>query len=133
MTISLTREEKRAEAAQCFRAYQARTGMRSCQGCEIEMYCPSRMENWDGEKVEREAGERGGKEKDTTARALCNLLVLRGGMWILIPAGLNVKVQPYWRNCGKISIKSNMFVRIAQGYSRGAIVLKRLLYSPGVW
>ena len=29
----------------------------SCEGCEIENFCPSRVENWDGEKIEKEALE----------------------------------------------------------------------------
>ena len=97
------------------------------------MYCPSRMENWDGEEIEKETSgdEAGGKS--VMAETLCNLLIFLGGGWIFIPANQKVRVRTYWRNCGEISIKSDLFVRIASGYSKGAIVSRNLLRPPGMW
>lgn len=133
--ISMTKKEKRAAAAECYRAFRARTGMMQCDGCEIEMYCPSEMENWDGGKTERETGteskERG--ENPIMVKLLCNLLVFLGGRWIFIPVNNSIKVEIYWRNCGKVSIRSELFVRIISGYSKGALISKKLLRPPGIW
>ena len=132
--ISMTKQEKRTSAAKCYRAWRERTGLVQCEGCEIEMYCPSKLENWDGEKVERETSKEDEAEgKSITVKTLCNLLVFLGEGWVLIPVDHSVKVKSYWRNCGWISIRSELFVRITSGYSKGAIVSKKLLRPPGIW
>jgi len=129
----MTKQEKRMSAAQCYRAYRARTGLMQCDGCEIDMYCPSGMEGWDGEEIERETPESEVEGKSIVVRTLCNLLIFLGGKWILIPMNHRVRVRTYWRNYGRVSIKSELFVRIASGYSKGAIVSRKLLRPPGMW
>ena len=133
--ISMTKKEKRAAATECYRAFRSRTGMMQCEGCEIGMYCPSEMENWDGEKTERENGIKSNERRENPIMVilLCNLLIFLRGEWIFIPANNNVKVETYWRNCGRVSIRSELFVRITSGYSRGALVSKKLLRPPGIW
>ena len=130
--IERIRQERRMLAAQCYRAFKARTGLMSCEGCEIENFCPSRVENWDGEKIEKEALE-DVEEKSVTVKTLCNLLIFLRERWIFVPMDHSIKVKAYWRNCGKRSIRSELFVRIVSGHSKGALVSRKLLRPPGMW